>query len=61
MTVTCHVQFGNGRGRGDPPPDRNPLSHSIQAIAAHESPQPTKLYDRTSDAIELDEIERIRV
>jgi hypothetical protein len=32
-----------------------------QAIAAHESPRTTKLYDRTSDAITLDEIERIRI
>jgi integrase/recombinase XerD len=30
-----------------------------QTIAAHESPRTTKLYDRTSDAISLDEIERI--
>ncbi|SRR5579885_564636 len=30
-----------------------------QAIAAHESPRTTKLYDRTSDTISLDEIERI--
>lgn len=30
-----------------------------QAIAAHESPRTTKLYDRRSDAISLDEIERI--
>ena len=30
-----------------------------QAIAAHESPRTTKLYDRTSEAISLDEIERI--
>ncbi|VTR94188.1 integrase : Site-specific recombinase XerD OS=Singulisphaera acidiphila (strain ATCC BAA-1392 / DSM 18658 / VKM B-2454 / MOB10) GN=Sinac_7582 PE=4 SV=1: Phage_int_SAM_1: Phage_integrase [Gemmata massiliana] len=30
-----------------------------QAIAAHESPRTTKLYDRTCDAISLDEIERI--
>lgn len=30
-----------------------------QAIAAHESPRTTKLYDRTGDAISLDEIERI--
>lgn len=30
-----------------------------QAIAAHESPRTTKLYDRTSDTITLDEIERI--
>lgn len=32
-----------------------------QAIAAHESPQTTKLYDRTSDRISLDEIERIQI
>jgi integrase len=31
-----------------------------KAIAAHESPRTTKLYDRTSDDITLDEIERIR-
>jgi site-specific recombinase XerD len=30
-----------------------------QLIAAHESPRTTKLYDRTGDAISLDEIERI--
>ncbi len=30
-----------------------------QAIAAHESPRTTMLYDRTSEAISLDEIERI--
>lgn len=32
-----------------------------QAIAAHESPRTTKLYDRTDDAITLDEIERIAI
>ena len=32
-----------------------------QAIAAHESPRTTKLYDRTADAITLDEIERILI
>lgn len=32
---------------------------SAQRIAAHESPRTTKLYDRTSDAITLDEIERV--
>jgi site-specific recombinase XerD len=32
-----------------------------QAIAAHESPRTTKLYDRTGDAITLDEIERILI
>ena len=30
-----------------------------QAIACHESPKTTKLYDRTSDQITLDEVERI--
>jgi site-specific recombinase XerD len=32
-----------------------------QMIAAHESPKTTKLYDRTSDSISLDEIERIAI
>lgn len=32
-----------------------------QAIAAHSSPRTTKLYDRTSDAITLDEVERIQI
>jgi integrase len=32
-----------------------------QQIAAHESPKTTKLYDRTSDQISLDEIERIAI
>ena len=32
-----------------------------QAIAAHESPKTTKLYDRTSDQITLDEVERILI
>jgi site-specific recombinase XerD len=32
-----------------------------QQIADHESPRTTKLYDRTSDAISLDEIERILI
>ncbi len=32
-----------------------------QVMAAHESPRTTKLYDRTSDAVTLDEVERIRI
>jgi hypothetical protein len=32
-----------------------------QAIAAHESPRTTKLYDRTGDEITLDEVERIAI
>src|ERR1700675_3843734 len=34
---------------------------NAQAMAAHESPRTTKLYDRASDAITLDEIERITI
>jgi len=34
---------------------------NAQIIASHESPKTTKLYDRTSDEITLDEIERIRI
>jgi len=30
-------------------------------IAAHESPRTTKLYDRTTDQLSLDEIERIAI
>ena len=30
-----------------------------QMMAAHESPRTTKLYDRTSDAVSLDEVERV--
>jgi len=36
------------------------LEHA-QQNAAHESPRTTKLYDRTSDQITLDEIERIAI
>jgi integrase/recombinase XerD len=36
------------------------LEHA-QRIAAHESVRSTKLYDRTSDAVSLDEIERILI
>jgi len=34
---------------------------NAQAMAAHESPRTTKLYDRTSDQITLDEVERISI
>lgn len=36
------------------------LEHAMQ-IAAHESARTTKLYDRTSDEVSLDEIERILI
>ena len=32
---------------------------NAHAMAAHESPRTTKLYDRTGDEITLDEVERI--
>jgi integrase/recombinase XerD len=34
---------------------------NAQAIAAHESPRTTKLYDRTNDETTLDEVERIAI
>ena len=36
------------------------LEHA-QQIAVHESPQTTKLYDRTNDQVSLDETERIAI
>jgi hypothetical protein len=33
----------------------------MDSVHNHESPKITKLYDRTSDQIDLDEIERIRI
>jgi integrase/recombinase XerD len=37
------------------------LSWLALIAAAHESPQTTKLYDRTEDAITLDEVEKIAI
>jgi integrase/recombinase XerD len=34
---------------------------NAQAMAAHESPRTTKLYDRTDDAVTLDEVEWIQI
>jgi hypothetical protein len=34
---------------------------NAQAMATHESPRTTKLYDRTGDEITLDEVEWIRI
>jgi integrase/recombinase XerD len=31
-----------------------------QQMAAHESPRTTELYDRTNDAVSLDEVEKVR-
>ena len=41
--------------------DNGGTIENAQAIAAHESPRTTKLYDRTCDQITLDEIERIKL
>jgi len=37
------------------------IIEQAQRIAAHESPRTTKLYDRTGDAVSLEEIDRIRL
>jgi integrase/recombinase XerD len=39
--------------------DNGGTLEKAQQIACHESPRTTKLYDRTSDTLTLDEIERI--
>ena len=41
--------------------DNGGTIENAQAIAAHESPRTTKLYDRTGDEITLDEVERIQI
>lgn len=56
-TINCHSFWATGI--------TNYLStggslEDARAIAAHESSQTTRLYDRTGDGITLDEIERIR-
>ncbi len=37
------------------------MLENAQAMAAHESPRTTKLYNRTGDEITLDEVERIAI
>jgi site-specific recombinase XerD len=56
--VSCHTFRATGitaylQGGG--------LLEHAQRIAAHESVRTTKLYDRTADAISLDEIEKIQI
>jgi integrase len=41
--------------------DNGGSRENAQAIAAHESPRTTKLYDRTDDQITLDEVEKIGI
>jgi integrase/recombinase XerD len=40
--------------------DGGTLEHA-QAIANHESPRTTKLYDRTREELSFEEVERIRI
>jgi hypothetical protein len=35
------------------------MLENAQMMAAHESPRTTKLYDRTADAITINEVEKI--
>jgi len=41
--------------------DNGGTLEKAQIMAAHESPRTTKLYDRTSDQITLDEVEKIGI
>lgn len=41
--------------------DNGGTLENARAMAAHESPRTTKLYDRTGDEIRLDEVERIAI
>lgn len=56
--ITCHTFRATGITAYL---DNGGTIENAQAIAAHESPRTTKLYDRTSDSIGLDEIERILI
>ena len=41
--------------------ERGGTLEKAQAMASHESPKTTKLYDRSADQIKLDEVERIAI
>ena len=56
--VCCHTV--RATGITDYLTNGGTLEHA-QAIAAHESPRTTKLYNRTSDALTLDEVEKITI
>ncbi len=60
--MTSHVCCQNFRATGITEyQQHNGTLEMAQAIAAHESPRTTKLYDRRQDELTLDEIERIRI
>lgn len=56
MTICCHSFRATGITAYL---ENGGTIENAQAIAAHESPRTTKLYDRTSDDLTLDEIEKI--
>ena len=58
VTVCCHSFRATGITAYL---DNGGTIENAQAIAGHESPRTTKLYDRTDDALTLDEVERIRI
>ena len=57
-TISCHTFRATGITAFL---DNGGTIENAQAIAAHESPRTTKLYDHTSDELTLDEIERIAI
>jgi site-specific recombinase XerD len=57
-TISCHTFRATGITAYL---DNGGSVENAQAIAAHESPRTTKLYDRTADEITLDEVERIAI
>jgi hypothetical protein len=58
-TISRNFAFGH---QVEPDPAQVAASfENAQAMAAHESPRTTKLYDRRGDEITLDEVERINI
>ena len=58
-TAVCNHTF---RATGITPYlDNGGSLENAQAMAVHESPRTTKLYDRTEDQITLDEVEKIGI
>jgi hypothetical protein len=60
-TVSCREPGADCRAGEDRDTGHALIGDIAQAMAAHESPRTTKLYDRTSDEITLDEVERITI
>jgi hypothetical protein len=62
--VGIKTEIGNHTFRAQGPPRTSNNNGKLEAakhIANHESPRTTKLYDRRSDDISLDEVERIAI